>query len=54
MEKEICVHHWIIEPIQGRYSIGQCKKCGEIREYDNRVDFYYRTRTFSKKANVGK
>ena len=25
-----CVHYWIIE----KYSIGRCKKCGAIRDFE--------------------
>lgn len=30
-----CVHWWLIEPPQGMYSIGVCKKCGEFNVFRN-------------------
>ena len=34
---EICVHHWIIDLPTGPYSNGACKKCGEQKEFSNRL-----------------
>jgi len=33
-----CVHHWVIDPPNGRYSEGVCQKCGQVREFDNFPD----------------
>lgn len=30
-----CVHHWVIEPPNGRTSSGVCKRCGEHRDFAN-------------------
>jgi hypothetical protein len=30
-----CPHHWLIEPPKGPTSIGVCKMCGAIKEFDN-------------------
>ncbi len=30
-----CAHHWIIDPPDSRVSMGNCKKCGEVREFKN-------------------
>ena len=35
MTEVSCPHHWLIEPPQGPTSIGICKMCGAIKEFDN-------------------
>ncbi len=30
-----CRHHWVIESPQGATSMGQCKVCGEVKEFRN-------------------
>ena len=30
-----CIHHWIIEPPEGPFSIGKCLKCGNEKEFQN-------------------
>ncbi len=35
--KETCQHHWMIEPADGKTSIGVCKQCGEWREFNNYI-----------------
>jgi len=30
-----CVHHWVIEPPNGRVSRGVCKKCGMEMDFYN-------------------
>jgi len=30
-------HHWEIEPSNGKYSTGTCKKCNEIKKFSNSV-----------------
>lgn len=30
-----CIHHWRIEPPNGRYSNGVCLRCGAVRQFDN-------------------
>lgn len=37
VEKETCQHYWVIEPAEGKTSIGLCKNCGEWREFDNYI-----------------
>ena len=37
IEKGTCTHHWMIEPADGRTSVGVCKYCGEWREFENYV-----------------
>jgi len=32
-----CVHHWIIEPAEGKTSQGRCEKCQEVRAFDNSI-----------------
>ena len=32
-----CTHHWQIESPNGPVSIGRCKRCGEIREFNNSI-----------------
>ncbi len=36
-----CVHHIIIEPPEGPVSIGVCKKCGLVKEYDTAYGYRY-------------
>lgn len=38
-----CAHHWVIESPAGPVSRGQCKRCGEEREFLNSPDssFYW-------------
>ena len=32
-----CNHHWIIESPNGPTSIGECRICGEVREFKNSI-----------------
>lgn len=32
-----CRHHWVIEPANGRYSRGECRKCHETKAFENSV-----------------
>lgn len=34
-EGETCIHHWLIEPPDGRLSVGVCKYCGRVRTFLN-------------------
>lgn len=34
-QNSTCVHHWVIDPPEGRASIGTCKKCGTSEEFRN-------------------
>ena len=34
-----CSHHWSIEPPNGTMSIGNCKFCGETREFRNSFEY---------------
>ena len=34
-----CSHHWSIEPPNGTMSIGNCKLCGEKREFRNSFEY---------------
>ena len=36
-EEVTCKHHWLIEPPNGRTSMGVCKICGATREFDNQL-----------------
>lgn len=33
-----CCHHWVIQPAIGPVSQGECRNCGEIREFKNYVE----------------
>ena len=33
-----CAHHWVTDTPSGPMSIGNCKLCGELREFPNWVD----------------
>ena len=33
--KEVCRHHWLIDPANGPTSRGVCKICGEVKMFDN-------------------
>ena len=37
LEEEGCHHHWVIESPNGPTSTGECKVCGEIREFKNSI-----------------
>lgn len=34
----ICHHHWIIDMPSGRLSQGQCKLCGDTKEFMNSIE----------------
>ncbi len=33
-----CCHHWVIQPATGPASLGECRNCGEVREFKNYVE----------------
>ena len=37
-KKETCVHHWVIEEAKAPTSKGECKKCHEVKEFNNYVE----------------
>jgi len=37
-KKETCVHHWVIEEAKEPTSKGECKKCHEVKEFNNYVE----------------
>lgn len=37
VKKETCAHYWIIETAQGPKSMGKCRRCGKVREFDNYI-----------------
>ena len=37
-KKETCVHHWLIEEAKKPTSTGRCKKCHEVKEFNNYID----------------
>lgn len=37
IEEEQCPHYWVIEIANGPKSRGQCKYCGEIRDFHNSI-----------------
>src|SRR3989304_5623110 len=39
-EVSTCRHHWIIEAPRGTLSRGQCKLCGEERQFRNSANDY--------------
>ena len=49
-----CAHHWVIETPAGPVSRGQCKRCGEEREFRNSPDssFYWEDDA-SRKSGAG-
>ncbi len=51
----LCAHHWVIETPAGPVSRGQCKRCGEEREFLNSPDssFYWEDDTSRKSASNG-
>ena len=36
--KEKCIHHWVIETPDGRFSKGVCSKCGNNKLFDNVIE----------------
>ena len=38
IKKETCVHHWLIEEAKKPTSTGRCKKCHEVKEFNNYID----------------
>lgn len=47
-----CAHHWVIDTPAGPVSRGQCKRCGEAREFLNSPDssFYWEDDSSRKAA----
>lgn len=47
-----CAHHWVIDTPAGPVSRGQCKRCGEEREFLNSPDssFYWEDDSTRKAA----
>jgi len=41
LEKAACVHHWMCEPPDQKWSKGTCKFCGEERLFLNWMHFPY-------------
>ena len=39
MTTTVCVHRWEIEEPSGPTSTGECRRCGEVREFRNSNDF---------------
>ena len=37
-ERGTCRHHWIIEPPAGPVSLGACRLCEEVREFQNHIE----------------
>ena len=35
---DACVHHWKIEEANGKYSVGTCDLCHDVREFKNSID----------------
>ena len=33
-----CAHHWVIEPAEGPFSEGACRKCGEVKTFINYIE----------------
>lgn len=50
-----CAHHWVIETPAGPVSRGQCKRCGEEREFLNSPDssFYWEDDSTRKATSDG-
>ena len=46
-----CIHHWVIAPAAGHTSLGECVKCGEVREFFNSLVFSDDFSTFSKRLH---
>ncbi len=48
-----CAHHWVIDTPAGPVSRGQCKRCGEEREFLNSPDssFYWEDDSSRKTAS---
>ena len=53
----LCRHHWIIEPANGRWSPGRCKRCGTERDFTNNAEDAllenHRSRGASSNQQVG-
>ncbi len=35
---EVCPHYWVIDDAEGPTSVGQCKYCGEFKDFPNYID----------------
>ena len=33
-----CAHHWVIDAANGHTSRGVCKRCGQVREFENSTE----------------
>ena len=50
-----CTHHWLIEQPRGeRLSRGECKLCGETREFSNSLPIDWDSLSPAAKAKVDK
>lgn len=41
-EQPSCKHHWVIEPANGRISMGECQVCHKVKEFHNSISEYDR------------
>ncbi|MEX2008232.1 MAG: hypothetical protein WD850_01990 [Candidatus Spechtbacterales bacterium] len=50
-----CVHHWIIESPNGRESNGECKYCGETKQFVNSIEsvMWEQTNTIRRTSRGG-
>ena len=37
-ETPVCAHHWVIEPNDHPTSLGVCRLCKEVREFNNFIE----------------
>ena len=37
-ENPVCAHHWVIEPNDHPTSLGVCRLCKEVREFNNFIE----------------
>jgi hypothetical protein len=33
-----CCHYWLVEPPNDQMSLGVCRRCGEVRQFENYLD----------------
>ena len=46
---EQCVHHYIVESPNGKFSEGVCKKCGKKKQFANYIEFVYNSKKRRKR-----
>ena len=52
--KDTCVHHWMLEPPSGGFSVGVCKICGDTIKTKSYFASYNRPNNLVKRGEDGR